>query len=316
MVSRKILLQVTKSELQKYIEEGLTQRQIADKLGRKSLTYLNEKVREYGLKFGGASRFNRGEGNATKRKDVRERISKAVKSRWDEGVYEKRINGMVGMRGALSPLFKPENHTPLFLAKNQYKEFLSQYEDITVCRRCGSGKKINVHHIDEDSSNFLPSNLEPLCVGCHGHFHYSLQKQPFITIGKIFSFAAAHRLPDYEGSCSDLHGHEWSLVVSIKKRVDKKTGMVLDFSVLKNVVNEYVISSLDHSYLNDYIDNPTAENILIRVWEVLMFDAHLKGIERIDLWETPTSEASLTKEGMLSVLSDNIESFATWRAEE
>lgn len=134
-----------------------------------------------------------------------------------------------------------------------------------------------------------------------------MQKQPFITVGKIFSFAACHRLPDYDGPCEHWHGHEWSLEVCITKRVDKRTGMVLDFSSLKDIVNEHVIKVFDHSTLNDVIVNPTAENILIWIWEKLMFDAHLKGIEAIYLWETPTNKACLTKQGMLSILSTKIE---------
>lgn len=250
-----------------------------------------------------------GDSNPARRKDVREKIRASVAKRWDEGNYEDRINGMSGMKGELHPGFNPDKHTPIFLAEHKYREFLSKFEDIFTCRRCTSDKTVNVHHVDEDRSNFLPSNLEPLCVACHSHFHYKLQKKPFITIGKRFTFAAAHRLPYYEGPCNNWHGHEWTLEISLKKRIDGKTGMVLDFSVLKKIVTDYVISVFDHSCLNDYLENPTAENILIRIWEILMFDAHLKGIEKIELWETSSSSASLTKEGMLSVLSDKIETY-------
>ncbi len=132
------------------------------------------------------------------------------------------------------------------------------------------------------------------------YIHRESQKQPFITIGKMFTFAACHRLPDYKGPCGRWHGHEWSLLVEIKKRVDEKTGMVLDFSELKKTVTENVIDILDHNVINDTIKNPTAENILIWIWDRLMFDAHLKGIHKITLWETPTSKATMDKKGMLS----------------
>ncbi len=252
----------------------------------------------------------KGKNNPVFKKGVIEKIKKSVSKRWDEGKYRDRINGMLGLKGELHPNFKPENHTSLYLAKTKYIDFLSKYEDVSVCQRCGSNNTINIHHIDEDRNNFLPSNLEPLCVPCHSHFHYSLQKQPFITVAKKFSFAASHRLPGYKGMCSNWHGHEWVIEISIRKRVDKKTGMVIDFSTLKDTVDAFVIHRFDHTCLNDHIENPTAESILIRIWEILMFESHLKGIEKIDLWESPTSKASLTKEGMLSVLSDNIECYA------
>jgi 6-pyruvoyltetrahydropterin/6-carboxytetrahydropterin synthase len=258
-------------------------------------------------------KINIGENNPAKRLVVKNQISNSIKDRWDEGRYTQRINGMKGMQGELSPQWKEEIHNPLYLARVKYVSFLSQYEDTTICRRCGEKKKINIHHVDEDRNNFLPSNLEPLCVPCHTHFHYSLQKQPFISIGKTFTFASAHRLPSYEGACHNWHGHEWSLEVVIRKRIDKKSGMVLDFSVLKKLVTEYIINKVDHNMVNNVIKNPTAENILIWVWDTLMFDAHLKGIEKISLWETPSSVATLTKEGMLSILSHNIEEY--WKEE-
>jgi 6-pyruvoyltetrahydropterin/6-carboxytetrahydropterin synthase len=248
-----------------------------------------------------------GDSNPAKRKNVKEKIKNSVKKLWDEGIYKDRINGMKGVCKEAHPNWKPEIHEPLFLTKKNYVSYLSQYEDVTSCRRCGSKKAINIHHIDEDHNNFLPSNLEPLCVYCHSNFHYSLHKRPFMTVGKLFSFAACHRLPKYDGPCERWHGHEWGLKVAITKRIDKKTGMVLDFSELKEIVTKYIINILDHNVINEVIENPTAENMLVWIWETLMFDAHLKGIDEITLWETPTSEAILNKKGMLSLLSSRIE---------
>lgn len=247
-----------------------------------------------------------GDKNPARRKEVRDQISKSVKKLWEGGSYKNRINGMRGVCGELAPSYKPEKHTMSAIAQEQYRKFLSLFEDISTCSCCGAKGVINVHHIDEDQQNFLPSNLEPLCVPCHSALHYAAQKQPFILVGKRFTFAAAHYLPEYEGDCQNLHGHEWTLDVSIKKRVNRKTGMVVDFSILKKIVQEYIISQFDHSYLNNYFENPTAENMLICFWEILMFDAHVKGLEEITLWETATSFAKLTKYGMLSVLSKKL----------
>lgn len=249
-----------------------------------------------------------GENNPVHKQGVAEKISTTLVKKWDEGGYNKRINGMLGMKGELSKNYIPEQHTNLYLAEHKYRDFLGQYEDISICTRCG-GPAVNIHHIDENRNNFLPSNLEPLCVPCHSVYHYKIHKLPFVTVGKKFTFAAAHYLPHYDGPCFNLHGHEWSLIVSIKKRIDPKTGMVLDFNILKQLVSDFVIKEFDHSCINDRIKNPTAENMLVRIWEILMFDAHLKGVESIELWETPSSKAELTKEGMLSVLSKNIESY-------
>jgi len=71
------------------------------------------------------------------------------------------------------------------------------------------------------------------------------------------TISAAHHLPNYKGKCATKHGHNWKVEVLAEGEVDKKTGMVVDFSELKAIVNE-----LDHTNLNKKIRNPTAENIV------------------------------------------------------
>lgn len=253
-----------------------------------------------------------GDSNPARRKEVRDKISKSLKNSWGRGDYIHRLNGMIGMVRELHHGFKPEVHTPAYLAERDYVKFLSKFEDVTKCCRCGrSDIKINVHHIDENHKNFMISNLEPLCVPCHLSFHYSRSKEPFVRIGKIFKIDAAHFLPNYEGKCNNLHGHQWKLEVCLMKRIDKTTRMVMDFSDLKTIVNDTVVSQLDHSCINDKIENPTAENILIWCWEKLMFEGFLKGIEKITIWETDDSYASLDKKGMLSIFSSKVEGYLT-----
>lgn len=252
--------------------------------------------------------------NGAKRPEVREQISKSVKKRWELGAYTERINGMLGRTGEAAPTWVPELHTPTHFAEAQYVEFLSLFQDVDTCSRCGRTKgdeisTINVHHIDEDHSNFLPSNLEPLCVPCHASFHYSSQKLPFITVGKSFTFAAAHRLPNYNGPCRFLHGHEWKLEIEVLKRIDTRTNMVMDFRDIKALVNRHVVNVLDHGYINRVISYPTAESMIVWIWERLMFGGLMKGISTIRLWETNTSCATITWKGMLSILESNIEDY-------
>ena len=248
-----------------------------------------------------------GNNNPSKRKDVKNKISRSLKKRWSDGTYDKRVNGMTDRIKELHHGYKPELHTVTYFAEKEYNKFLSNFQSIKACSRCGKKKVINVHHVDEDHSNFLPSNLEPLCVPCHTSFHYEKQKLPFVSITKIFTFASAHYLPNYNGKCSNLHGHEWKLEVTIKRRMDTKTYMVMDFSYLKKIVNKHIIDSLDHILINDLISIPTAENIMVRIWEVLMFDALLKGIYSIRIWESKDSYSKIGVEDMIRIYKENIE---------
>ena len=102
-----------------------------------------------------------------------------------------------------------------------------------------------------------------------------------------FAFAAAHRLPRYEGPCFRLHGHNYRFFVGLEGEVDPATGMIIDFGLVKQAVQEQVLSRVDHRDLNDTLDNPTAENIARWIWEVL--EPRLPGLSEVRLYEIPDS---------------------------
>lgn len=101
----------------------------------------------------------------------------------------------------------------------------------------------------------------------------------------LFHFCAAHRLPYYDGPCFRMHGHNYTLEVTVGGPVDPKTGMVLDFEELKRIVNTHVLAAVDHQVLNDLMDNPTAEHVIAWAWERLK--GHLPELRELRLWETP-----------------------------
>ncbi len=75
-----------------------------------------------------------------------------------------------------------------------------------------------------------------------------------IRLTKEFSFESAHALEGYDGSCREIHGHSYRLFVTvvgepIEDISNPKCGMVMDFGQLKQVVNEQIISRLDHSFV-------------------------------------------------------------------
>jgi len=120
-----------------------------------------------------------------------------------------------------------------------------------------------------------------------------------IEIIKAFTFDAAHYLPYHEGKCQHLHGHTYKLEIGVLGRVRPDTGMVLDFSDFKGIVDENIVQPMDHRLLNDIqnhdfpASNPTAENMVVwirnRLREVLK-DKSVT-ISFVRLWETPTSYA-------------------------
>lgn len=99
-----------------------------------------------------------------------------------------------------------------------------------------------------------------------------------------FQFAAAHRLPHYDGPCFRMHGHNYKLLVQIQGKADPKSGMILDFVDLQRIVQQAVLERCDHHTLNDLMENPTAENLVEWMWAELA--PHLPGLCELRLFET------------------------------
>lgn len=118
-----------------------------------------------------------------------------------------------------------------------------------------------------------------------------LQANKIMFLTKKFSFDAAHQLFKHAGKCKNLHGHTYCLEVSVTGKINSKTDMIIDFGILKKIVNDLILEKLDHQYLNNLIKNPTAENMIKLVWRTLSKALKREGVKlyKIKLWETPTS---------------------------
>lgn len=132
-----------------------------------------------------------------------------------------------------------------------------------------------------------------------------------ITVCKEFSFEAAHRLPEHEGHCKNIHGHSYKLLIGVQRAIDpsmiyENQEMVVDFGVLKKVVDLHIISYLDHSLLNDLhgihnipfpTHSPTAESIVIWIVKILqkVFKSYDMDLVFVRLYETEKSYAEWRK---------------------
>lgn len=111
------------------------------------------------------------------------------------------------------------------------------------------------------------------------------------------TFSSAHSLRGYEGSCENLHGHNWKVEVTVEAAGLDNLGMVMDFKRIKNEAKK-VIDALDHRFLNEVPPfdtiNPTAENIAASIYAGV--GASLNGggvrVSRVKVWESDTSAAS------------------------
>ncbi|PKP35201.1 MAG: 6-carboxytetrahydropterin synthase QueD [Bacteroidetes bacterium HGW-Bacteroidetes-17] len=73
-----------------------------------------------------------------------------------------------------------------------------------------------------------------------------------IRITKEFRFEMAHSLPNHKGLCKNIHGHSYTLSVTIigepnPKQDQADAGMVMDFGDLKTIVKGSIINKFDHA---------------------------------------------------------------------
>ena len=105
-----------------------------------------------------------------------------------------------------------------------------------------------------------------------------------MILSNSFDFEASHSLPSYEGNEANLHGHSFKLRVYIKGMPDPDTGMVMDSKELNYMVRKYAIDKLAHKHLNEILDIPTPENIIVFIWNELILQ--MPNLDKLELWET------------------------------
>jgi 6-pyruvoyltetrahydropterin/6-carboxytetrahydropterin synthase len=117
-----------------------------------------------------------------------------------------------------------------------------------------------------------------------------------IRIGRHYTFESAHFLPNHEGKCKNMHGHQWEVEVTIEGYFieDKNSpeyGMLMDFKKLDEIVNP-LISRLDHKVLNDVMPYPTAELIAMDLGDSIEgFLPNRVKLVGVTVWETDNSYA-------------------------
>lgn len=283
----KRVFDIEKDLLKSYLDMHMTYTEIAEKYGCSKWTIMS-RAKEFGLRSD-ARRYQMTENNPMAKEEVRSKVSDVIARMWEEGSYSDRVNGMAGLVGELYPNYDPAS------SKHNYREKAKFYHPEAKCLCCGKqlsweDNSIEVHHVDGDHNNYALTNLMPLCHSCHRKYHR--KSQPVMQICKSFVFDACHFLPYHDRRCKFMHGHTYHMEICVQNRVLQETGMVIDFGELKTIVNEDVIDSFDHGFLNEYIDYPTCEMMVTWIWAVL--SRRVKGLQHIKVYETDGSYCMLT----------------------
>lgn len=124
----------------------------------------------------------------------------------------------------------------------------------------------------------------------------------------------AHAIHGYSGKCKDIHGHSYELHVTVansnKDNFQEAPGFIMDFKELKSIVEEHIISKVDHKLMlsENFIENnkscllfqnlisvkfePSAENLLLYFYKQIVnsFPPNIQ-LVKMRIYETRDSYA-------------------------
>lgn len=146
---------------------------------------------------------------------------------------------------------------------------------------------------------------------------------PMLTITRKLEFDAGHRIPDHNSQCRNLHGHRYTLLITltgdmVQQDGQSDNGMIMDFGDIKALANEHLVNLWDHAFIvykNDtavraFLDSmpnhktvvidrvPTVENMAQVAFDILKgvyndrFGRHL-ALTKVTLYETPNCWAEI-----------------------
>lgn len=131
------------------------------------------------------------------------------------------------------------------------------------------------------------------------------------TVTRRFVWDAAHRLLNHDGNCRFLHGHRYVAEVTCKAPELNALGMVIDFSIIKQKVGDWINSYWDHNTIINQDDkelfglmsclktakepfrlkhpttlkplNPTVENLAFVLYEIANNLLNREGVNVIEV---------------------------------
>lgn len=145
-----------------------------------------------------------------------------------------------------------------------------------------------------------------------------------LTITRKLEFDAGHRIPDHKSQCRNLHGHRYTLEITLTGAViDEEgrsdNGMIMDFSDIKTLAKRHLVDVWDHAFLvyekdlavRDFLATlpnhktvvitriPTVENLAQTAFDLLQtaFEDHFGTglrLQRLVLHETPNCWAEIS----------------------
>jgi 6-pyruvoyltetrahydropterin/6-carboxytetrahydropterin synthase len=128
---------------------------------------------------------------------------------------------------------------------------------------------------------------------------YLTRREHFCSSHRLYNpgFSEEKNLETY-GKCAwpNGHGHNYELEVTVSGVPDAETGMIMDLKKLADIMDEEIVSKVDHRHLNFDVDFlrdviPTAENLALVFWRILENKIRPGTLHSVRVYETPNNFA-------------------------
>lgn len=144
-----------------------------------------------------------------------------------------------------------------------------------------------------------------------------------LTITRKVEFDTGHRIPDHSSQCRNLHGHRYTLLITltgevVDKEGESDNGMIMDFGDIKALANQYLVDLWDHAFIvyekdtavRQFLESmpnhktvvidrvPTVENLAKIAFDLLKDVYHDRygralSLTKVTLYETPNCWAEI-----------------------
>lgn len=96
----------------------------------------------------------------------------------------------------------------------------------------------------------------------------------YFEITREIGIDAAHRVPDHQSKCHNIHGHRYRIEATVKGPLvgqGQETGMVMDFGFIKDEMMKAIDEPADHAMIL-YTNDPLADKIKVVCGKLLEVD--------------------------------------------
>ncbi len=153
--------------------------------------------------------------------------------------------------------------------------------------------------------------------------HAIIPSKQKIRVTKQFTFEMAHALYGYDGPCKNIHGHTYHLIVTVSgfpmnDTSEPKNGMVIDFGMVKQIVQEHIVQHFDHALVLNQDAPYVKSEVITNEFEKVITVPFQPTCENLMLLFLEKIRNLFPKEVQLCalILRETPSSYAEWRIED